>query len=229
MNHDNSDTAGGTTDSLMPGACPAAGQAPCPLRFAAAKLAAGRKAPKDSLTRCEVDAFLLLAAGHPVVVLDHETGEVWRGSVDAPFPEHGFVWVYTDLGERKLFDIALHTVWQPGTSPVCGSTAMQKYSAQTAKEPLALADAALMAEAAIKETPTPAEHVVDHLPVARGNEAQLNPAQERAERIAALARKIHENRAKTNRGLPDRSTTAQNWRSSPWREANVTPSKSVIS
>ncbi|MGO4860116.1 AAA family ATPase [Arthrobacter sp. 2MCAF14] len=80
-------------------------------------------------------------------------------------------------------------------------TAMHKYSAQTAKEPLARADAVLMAEAAqveaiVKESPTPAEHVVDHLQESRGSEAQLSPAQERAERIAALARMVRENRAR---------------------------------
>jgi hypothetical protein len=81
---------------------------------------------------------------------------------------------------------------------------MHKYSAQTAKEPLSAADASLMAEAAqveaaVKETPTPAEHVVDHLQETRGTETQLSPAQERAERIAALARKVRENRAKNHR------------------------------
>jgi conjugative relaxase-like TrwC/TraI family protein len=88
-------------------------------------------------------------------------------------------------------------------------TAMHKYSAQTAKEPLAPADAAHMAEAAqveaaVKETPTPAEQVVNHLQETRGTEAQLSPARERAERIAALARKVRENRAKNNR--PDADT-----------------------
>ncbi len=88
-------------------------------------------------------------------------------------------------------------------------TAMHKYSAQTAKEPLAPADAAHMAEAAqvealVKETPTPAEHVVDHLQETRGAQAQLNPAQERAERIAALARKVRENRATTGHKTEDR-------------------------
>ncbi|MDQ0031507.1 MobF family relaxase [Arthrobacter bambusae] len=87
-------------------------------------------------------------------------------------------------------------------------TAMHKYSAQTAKEPLAPADAALMAEAAqveavVKETPTPAEHVVDHLRETRGTETQLSPAQERAERMAALARKVRENRAKNQRADED--------------------------
>lgn len=53
---------------------------------------------------------------------------------------------------------------------------MHKYSAQTAKEPLAAADAALMAEAAQveaadKEAPTPAEQIVDHLRQTLGTEA----------------------------------------------------------
>lgn len=82
-------------------------------------------------------------------------------------------------------------------------TAMHKYSAQTAKDPLSRADASLMAEAAqveavVKETPTPAEDVVDHLQQARGAEAQLSPAQERAERMAALARKVRANRNKSD-------------------------------
>jgi hypothetical protein len=60
-------------------------------------------------------------------------------------------------------------------------TAMHKYTAQTSKEPLSAADAALTAEVAhveavVKETPTPAEDVVDHLQQARGAEAQLSPA-----------------------------------------------------
>lgn len=123
MNGSNTRISGGTTGSLMSGACPTSGQTRCSLQEAAAILAGGRKGPKDSLSRCEVDAFVLLAPGHRVVVLDHETGEVRRGSVDAPFPEHGFVWVFTELGERKLFDVAQHTVWQPDTRPVCGSGA----------------------------------------------------------------------------------------------------------
>ncbi|NHW49219.1 relaxase domain-containing protein [Paenarthrobacter sp. MSM-2-10-13] len=87
-------------------------------------------------------------------------------------------------------------------------TAMHKYTAQTTKEPLSGADASLMAEAAhveaaVKETPTPAEDVVDELQQARGAEAQLSPAQERAERMAALARKVRENRAKRQGKEPE--------------------------
>lgn len=86
--------------------------------------------------------------------------------------------------------------------------ALHKYSAQTAKESLVPADASLMAEAAqveaaVKETPTPAEQVVDHLRETRGTEAELSPAQQRAEQIAALARKVRENRAKSHRADAD--------------------------
>lgn len=37
------------------------------------------------------------------------------------FPEHGFVWVITDVGERKLLDIGVHTVWRPDQSGACSS------------------------------------------------------------------------------------------------------------
>ena len=86
-------------------------------------------------------------------------------------------------------------------------TAMHKYSAQTRKEPLAVADAELMAEAAqvealVKESPSQAEQIVDQLRQARGTEAQLSPAQERAERAAALARKVRANRRPTDQNGP---------------------------
>lgn len=120
MNQDDGSIFGETAVSLMQGACPAYGQASCSLRKAAAGFAAGRRGSKDSFTRCEADAFLLLAPGHRIVLLVHETGEVRRGWVDLPFPEHGFVWVVTDLGERKLLDIALHTVWRSDARQSCG-------------------------------------------------------------------------------------------------------------
>jgi hypothetical protein len=36
------------------------------------------------------------------------------------FPEHGFVWAITDVGERKLLDIGVHTLWRPEESGACG-------------------------------------------------------------------------------------------------------------
>lgn len=35
-------------------------------------------------------------------------------------PDHGFVWVITDVGERKPLDIGVHTIWQPEESGACG-------------------------------------------------------------------------------------------------------------
>ncbi|MET3708136.1 hypothetical protein [Pseudarthrobacter sp. S6] len=87
---------------------------------------------------------------------------------------------------------------------------MHKYSAQTAKEPLAGADAALMAEAAnveatVAETPTPAEQVVDQLRQERSQDTTLTPEQERAERIAAMARRI---KGTSNTSTPEQSPEA---------------------
>jgi hypothetical protein len=75
----------------------------------------------ESLTECEIEIFISLARGHRVAVRDHETGALWRGWVDMTFPEHGFVWVMTDFGARRLLDIGVHTVWRPDGSGACGS------------------------------------------------------------------------------------------------------------
>jgi hypothetical protein len=70
MIDDSAGISGESTVSVVLGACPTAGQAPCWLPKAVANLA--------SLTRCEVEACLSLAPRHQITVLDHETGEVWR-------------------------------------------------------------------------------------------------------------------------------------------------------
>ena len=101
--------------------CPAARRAGCSLRTAALNAAPGRNGLKESLTECETNIFLSLAPGHLIAVRDHETGAVWGGWVDMTFPEHGFVWVITDVGERKLLDIGVHTIWRPEESGACGS------------------------------------------------------------------------------------------------------------
>jgi conjugative relaxase-like TrwC/TraI family protein len=85
-------------------------------------------------------------------------------------------------------------------------TAMHKYSAQTKKEPLSADDAKLMAEAAevqatVAVEPTPAERVVDVLREERSQDATLTPDQERAEHVAATARKVREN-LNAHRGAP---------------------------
>jgi hypothetical protein len=120
MNRIDSSTPGEPTGSVATIPCPTGCLATCSLRKAAVDIASGRRGAKDSLTRCEVEGFLSLKPGHRIVAWDHETGEVWHGAVDVPFPELGFVWVFADLGERKLLDISVHTVWRSDTSDVCG-------------------------------------------------------------------------------------------------------------
>lgn len=78
-------------------------------------------------------------------------------------------------------------------------TAMHKYSAQTKKAPLSADDANLMAEAAdvaatVATEPTQAEHVVDVLREERSQDVTLTPDQERAERVAAMVRRVRETR-----------------------------------
>ena len=92
--------SGAPAGSVYNMVCHAARQAGCSLRTAALNVAPGRNGLKESLTECEIGVFLSLARGHRIAVRDHETGALWRGRVDMPFPEHGFVWVITDVGER---------------------------------------------------------------------------------------------------------------------------------
>ena len=99
-------------------ACLSAG---CSLRAAAVDVLPRRNGLKESLTRCEIEVFLSLARGDRIAVRDHETGALWRGCVDLTFPDHGFVWVITDYGERKLLDICVHTIWRPDESGACAS------------------------------------------------------------------------------------------------------------
>lgn len=75
---------------------------------------------------------------------------------------------------------------------------MHKYTEQTAKEPLSADDAKLMVDAAevqapVATAPTPAERVVDMLREERSQDLTLTPEQERAEHVAATARKVREN------------------------------------
>lgn len=100
--------------------CPAADQAGCSLRSAALNARPRRNGLKESLTECEIEIFLSLARCQHIAVRDHETGATWRGWVDTTFPDHGFVWVITEVGERKLLDIGGHTVWRPDESGHCG-------------------------------------------------------------------------------------------------------------
>lgn len=113
--------SGAPASSAFGMVCPAARRAGCSLRTATLDAASGRNGLKESLTECEIEIFLSLARGHRIAARDHETGALWRGWVDMPFPDHGFVWVITDVGERKLLDIGVHTVWRPEESGACAA------------------------------------------------------------------------------------------------------------
>jgi hypothetical protein len=95
-------------------------------------------------------------------------------------------------------------------------TAMHKYSAQTAKEPLSADDAKLMADAAevqatLVTEPTPAERVVDVLREERSEDVTLTPEQERAEHVAATARKVRQNMdARQGAPAPEQAPEAVN-------------------
>jgi hypothetical protein len=109
------------TSSMFNMDCSAVGHSVCTLRRAALDAASRRKESKDALSECEINLFLSLDRGHRIAVKDHQTGAFWLGSVDMTFPEHGFVWVITDFGERKLLDISVHTVWRPAEFMACRS------------------------------------------------------------------------------------------------------------
>jgi hypothetical protein len=111
--------SGAPTSSVSNMVCLGARRPGCSLRAAALDTGSGRNGVKDSLTACEIEIFLSLVRGDRVAVRDHETGALWHGWVDVPFPDHGFVWVITDVGERQLLDIGVHTVWRP--EEPCGS------------------------------------------------------------------------------------------------------------
>lgn len=121
MSQRQSGVSGAPASSVFNMLCAAARKAGCSLRTAALHVGPRRAGLKESLTECEIDILLSLAPGHRIAVKDHETGALWRGWVDITFAERGFVWVITYVGERKLLDIGVHTVWRPDQRGPCGN------------------------------------------------------------------------------------------------------------
>jgi hypothetical protein len=58
----------------------------------------------------EPEILLLLATGDPVEAKDKRTGHRWRGTVDVVAPGLGKLWIYAELGERKLIDMEVHNI-----------------------------------------------------------------------------------------------------------------------
>jgi hypothetical protein len=56
---------------------------------------------------------LLLSPGDAIEVQDKRTGHRWHGTVDIVAPEQGRLWIYAELGERKLVDTEIHNIHKP--------------------------------------------------------------------------------------------------------------------
>jgi hypothetical protein len=58
----------------------------------------------------ELELLLQLIPGDPVEAQDNQTGHRWCGTVDIVAPEQGKLWMFAELGERKLIDTQVHTI-----------------------------------------------------------------------------------------------------------------------
>lgn len=103
-------------EDFDPPKCPKLGGVSCAMRRAEREVRLGRgKSTKSSATDCELKVLRSLQTGDEIEVSNHDTGDYWRGTVDLTFSESGFVWIFTHLGERKLVDMSIHTVWLKDT------------------------------------------------------------------------------------------------------------------
>lgn len=58
----------------------------------------------------ELEQLMLLCPGEAIEVQDKTTGHRWQGTVDIVAPDLGKLWIYAELGERRLIDTEAHTV-----------------------------------------------------------------------------------------------------------------------
>jgi hypothetical protein len=58
----------------------------------------------------ECEFVVLLSPGDVIEVTDRWTGHRWHGTIDIIAPEHGTLWMYAELGERKLIDTETHII-----------------------------------------------------------------------------------------------------------------------
>jgi hypothetical protein len=52
----------------------------------------------------ESELLLLLAPGDAIEAKDQTTGQRWHGTVDIVAPDNRKLWMYAELGERKLLE-----------------------------------------------------------------------------------------------------------------------------
>lgn len=65
----------------------------------------------------ELELLLLLSPGDAIEAQDKRTGHRWHGTVDIVAPDQGKLWMYAELGERKLVDTDVHDISRPTDRP----------------------------------------------------------------------------------------------------------------
>ncbi|MDP9987425.1 hypothetical protein J2S98_002592 [Arthrobacter oryzae] len=62
----------------------------------------------------ESELLILLAPGDAIETKDRISGQTWHGTVDMVAADLGCLWIYAELGERKLINTDNHSITRPG-------------------------------------------------------------------------------------------------------------------
>lgn len=65
---------------------------------------------KEEMTRFKIRSLAKITSGQSLEVKD-SAGLTWLGTVDVTDEKHGVVWVFTNLGERKLVDMEEYSLF----------------------------------------------------------------------------------------------------------------------
>lgn len=84
---------------------------------------------KESRVSAHTAAWFSLVPGTLIDVCD-ASGRRWSGTVELTHHERGLVWIYDQLGERKILDIHVHRVLRlvPGGEAGTDDSAFSKRS-----------------------------------------------------------------------------------------------------
>jgi hypothetical protein len=69
------------------------------------------------MSRDELELLLLLSPGDAIEARDRRNRKRWQGTVDITAPGLGKLWMFAELGERKLIDTESHIVSKPDHCP----------------------------------------------------------------------------------------------------------------
>lgn len=58
----------------------------------------------------KLEFLMMLVPGDVIEAYDQRTGQRWHGPVDITIPEQGKLWMFAELGERKLIDAEVHLI-----------------------------------------------------------------------------------------------------------------------